>query len=65
MAGLVVIDIQVNRSGKVVSAKFNKNKSTTQATCLIDNTIQAAYETFFNKDNTAPELQKGYITYMY
>jgi hypothetical protein len=65
MSGLVVIDIQVDRSGKIVSAKFNKKKSTTQAACLIDSTIQAAYETYFNSDSTAPELQKGFITYRY
>ncbi len=65
MSGLVVIDIKVDRSGKVVSAKYNKQKSTTQAACLIDNTIQAAYKTHFNSDGAAPELQRGYITYRY
>jgi len=65
MSGLVVINITVNQSGKVVLAKFNKQKSTTQADCLIANTIQAAYDTYFNQDSMAPELQKGYMTYQY
>jgi len=65
MSGVVVINITVNQSGKVVSAKYNKQKSTAKANCLISNTIQAAFNTYFNQDNTAPELQKGYITYQY
>ena len=65
MSGIIVIDIVVERSGKVVSAKFNKQKSSTKAACLIDNTVQAALKTYFNNDSTAPELQHGYITYRY
>ncbi len=65
MAGIVVVNIEVNAAGKVVLAKYNKQKSTAKANCLIANTIQAAYDTYFNQDNTAPKLQKGYITYQY
>jgi hypothetical protein len=65
MSGLIVIDIEVNKNGNVISAKFNKEKSTTTAECLIDGAIQAAYESYFNRDDKAAELQKGYITYRY
>jgi len=65
MAGLIVIDVELDKSGKVISAKFNKERSTTQAACLIEGAVQAAYNSYFNSDNTAPELQKGYITYRY
>ncbi len=63
MKGLIVIDIEVDQSGNVVTAKFNKEKSNVEYKCLIDTAIQAAYESFFNSDASAPSLQKGYITY--
>jgi len=63
MKGLVVIDVEVDTSGNIVSAKYNKKKSGVEYKCLIDTAIQAAYESFFNSDSSAPVLQKGYITY--
>jgi len=65
MNGLIVIDIEVDRNGNVVSAKYNKDKSTTSAICLIDEAISAAYNSSFNSDYSAPPIQKGYITYLY
>ena len=63
MSGLVVVDIQLDQSGKVVKAKYNPEKSTTKAQCLIDSAVEAAYDSFFNTDNSAPVVQQGYITY--
>jgi len=63
MKGLVVIDVEVDPSGNVVTAKYNKKKSGVEYKCLIDTAIQAAFESFFNSDSSAPALQKGYITY--
>ena len=63
MNGLVVIDVQINQSGKVIKATFNSEKSTAKAVCLIESAIEAAYNSFFNADNTAPPIQEGYITY--
>jgi hypothetical protein len=65
MHGLVVIDVEIDRTGKVVSANFNKEKSTTTANCLIESALEAAHDSFFNSDDTAPILQSGYITYNY
>jgi hypothetical protein len=65
MSGLVVVDIEVDQTGKVVKAKVNKQRSTTSAECLIENALQAAYDSFFNSDASAPALQKGYITYQF
>ena len=65
MHGLVVIDIQVDRNGNVVTTRYNKEKSTTDAGCLIDNSLQAAKASLFNASPTAPELQSGSITYQY
>ncbi len=63
MSGLVVVDVELDQSGKVIKAKYNPDKSTTKAECLIESAINAAYESFFNADNTAPVVQQGYITY--
>jgi len=65
MHGLIVIDIQVDKNGNVVNAHYNKNKSTSSSGCLIENSMQAAYNSIFNASATAPEIQKGYITYEY
>jgi hypothetical protein len=63
MKGLIVIDIEVDQNGNVVTAKYNKNESGVDYKCLIETAIQAAYESFFNSDPSAPALQKGIITY--
>ncbi len=63
MNGLVVVDIQLDQSGKVIKAEYNPEKSTTKAECLIESAVEAAYDSFFNADNTAPTVQEGYITY--
>jgi len=65
MNGLIVIDIELDRSGKVVNASYNKEKSTSKAKCLIESSIQAAYNSIFNEDLSAPVAQIGYITYLY
>ncbi len=65
MSGLIVIDIEVDKSGRVVSAKFNKKKSTAKAACLIESALEAAKDTYFNTKVDAPAIQKGYITYRY
>jgi len=65
MHGLVVIDVEIDQSGKVVSAKYNKEKSTATANCLIESSLEAAQDSFFNSDESAPALQQGYITYNY
>jgi len=65
MSGLIVINISVDRSGNVIAAKYNKTKSTSTATCLIESTLQAARDSYFNEDKSAPEIQKGFITYHY
>lgn len=63
MNGLIVVDIQLDQSGKVIKAKYNPKKSTNKAECLIESAVEAALDSFFNADNNAPALQQGYITY--
>jgi colicin import membrane protein len=61
--GNVVVEIRVDRNGKVVSATPGVKGST-----LVDNTLyaaakKAALESAFNAKSDAPELQVGTITY--
>ncbi|MCK9414012.1 MAG: hypothetical protein M0Q53_17050 [Prolixibacteraceae bacterium] len=62
--GEVVVDIVVNRNGDVLSA------TPRDAVKLNDPTIlayakQAAEKTLFNPDNSAPEKERGTITYLF
>ena len=62
--GEVVVDILVNRNGEVLSALPR------QGTNLSDPTIlayakQAAEKTLFNTDSSAPERERGTITYIF
>lgn len=62
--GTVVVNIVVNRQGKVVEAVPQESKS------IRDKQIyayarEAAIRTVFNSDNTAPEAQKGTIQYTF
>jgi len=61
--GKVVINIEVNAVGNVVSAEFNKKSSGTANGCLVDNAITYAYRASFNSGGKAS--QKGTITYLF
>jgi TonB family protein len=61
--GIVVVEITVDRTGKVISASPGAKGST-----IVDNTLytaakKAALESKFNFKNDAPERQVGTITY--
>lgn len=62
--GKVVVDIRVNRNGKVVSAKVGKGTTNT-ADCLAINAIRAAYKTTWEANTNAPIKQRGKITYVF
>lgn len=62
--GLVVVDISVNREGKVISAKPRRSAS------ILDEWIYtyaqiAAERTVFNPDQSAPAVQNGNISYTF
>lgn len=60
--GKVVVDIKVDRNGKVVYASVGKGTTNT-AECLTAKAIQAAYKTQWQAKNGAPIEQRGKITY--
>lgn len=63
-AGRVVVAITVNPNGRVVMATVDKTTSTTDP-CIMDMAIKAALASSFNASASAPERQKGSITYIF
>lgn len=64
-SGKVVVEIIVNKSGKVISAMPGAKGSTTMDGRLLDAAKKAALKAQFNISSTAPDRQKGYITYIF
>ena len=60
--GEIKVDIQVDRSGKVIKAEATRFKGDP---LLLEYAIQAADRTEFNTDQKAPTIQKGSITYKF
>jgi len=61
--GTVVVEISVDKNGKVVEAKPGVRGTTNMAKCLVDIAQSAALQTKFDPSTTAPERQIGTITY--
>jgi len=62
--GLVVVDIVVNRQGKVIRADV-RNSETLKDPMLAVYARQAAQRTVFNADESAPTQQRGTISYTF
>lgn len=62
-AGLVVVSIEVDRNGKVISAKGGARGTTNNTRCLIQKAEENARATKFNQDANAPAKQIGKIIY--
>lgn len=63
--GNVIIDITVDRNGKVVDAKYHRDGSTITDACSIQNAKAAALKSKFNSDTSADEYQYGSINYVF
>lgn len=61
--GLVVVEITVNRSGKVTHSRILKDESAVDDSCLFDAAERAARKSRFNESPESPVLQKGKIHY--
>lgn len=59
--GTVVVQIKVNRTGNVISAKYSKGTDNTSQ-CLLDAAYATAKSYKWQPDTEAPETQIGYIT---
>lgn len=62
--GQVIVNITVNQNGKVIAAGIEKATSTGD-NCVLEMAIQAAKATTFNVSQSAPDKQKGTITYIF
>lgn len=63
--GEVTMNIAVNRDGRVVAAKVDEQTTSTNDACLLKQAQSAALSTRFNREDSAPELQKGSITFRF
>jgi outer membrane biosynthesis protein TonB len=61
--GVVVVQIAVDPSGKVISANPGVKGTTNSARCLLDQAKIAALNTKWQPDNNAPDKQVGRIIY--
>lgn len=64
-AGIVVVSIEVDRHGKVISATAGVRGTTNNSKCLLDPARRAALATKFNNDDKAPAKQIGKIIYKF
>lgn len=62
--GQVLVNISVNRNGKVTSAQVEKATSTTDR-CLINEAIASAKASTFNASISAPDPQRGTILFTF
>ena len=63
--GTVVIQIWVDRQGKVTRVEYQPKGSNTSNGYLVEQAKSAARKARFNADPAAPEEQKGTITYIF
>ena len=61
--GKVVVDIEVDRKGKVVTLAINESETAIVNECLYQAAKKAASLSVFNIDFSAPNRQSGKITY--
>jgi protein TonB len=64
-AGRVVVSIEVNQQGQVITAMPGVRGTTNNAPCLLDPARRAALATEFNPDPKAPSRQIGKIIYVF
>lgn len=64
-AGIVVVSIEVDRNGKVISATPGVRGTTNNSKCLTEPAKRAALATKFNSDADAPVKQIGKIVYRF
>ena len=64
-AGTVVVSIEVDRNGNVISAVPGVRGTTNNSRCLTEPAKRAALATKFNKDDKAPSKQIGKIVYRF
>ncbi len=62
--GKVVVDIWVDKEGRVQRAEIGKGTTVTDSN-MLESAKRAAFNSIFNKDDKAADLQRGTITYTF
>lgn len=63
--GIVVVEISVDKFGKVISVKSGIDGTTATNPALLEAAAEAASKAVFNEDIDAADFQKGSITYQF
>lgn len=63
--GIVVVSIEVDKTGSVIKAIPGVKGTTNSAACLLRPAREAALKTKWNADNNAPSKQRGTIIYKF
>lgn len=63
--GVIIINVCVNRKGRMVVSKYNEEESTIDTPSLIKEAQNTALEYRFEKDYTAPPKQCGKMTFIF
>ena len=61
-SGMVIVQIEVDRSGKVIRAKAGEKGTTNKAPCLLEAARKSAMTYRFNADEKAPQTQIGFLS---
>ncbi len=64
-AGQITLAIVVDRGGNVLKAEPASKLSTTRDQCLTETAVEHAFKTRFNADQSAPEKQGGFLTFVF
>lgn len=63
--GRVVVRVEVDRTGRVRSAEIDAAASNTEDECMLEHALRSARETPFNPSTSAPQPQKGIISFRF
>jgi outer membrane biosynthesis protein TonB len=64
-SGKVVVRVAVDRTGSVTRAEVDAGASTTVESCMVDNALASATGARFSSSSSAPQPQRGTITYIF
>lgn len=64
-AGQITLAIVVDRSGTVLKAEPASKLSTTKDPCLTETAVDHALKSRFNSDQSAPDKQGGFLTFVF
>lgn len=64
-AGQITLAIVVDRSGTVIKAEPASKLSNTKDPCLTETAVEHAFKSRFNADQSAPEKQAGFLTFVF